>query len=122
VARLTPSQSAVAELAALGLSNQTIASQRGTSRRTVAHQLTIAYAKLGVTGRRELCARAGRPVILVAGAGTPPLSEREQEVVVRAGLGQSNKVIAFSLGRSVSTVSTLLSRARRKLDTPSEQG
>jgi DNA-binding CsgD family transcriptional regulator len=43
------------------------------------------------------------------------LTERERQVLAYADLGQSNKLIAYSLGLSTSTVSTLLSRARRKL-------
>jgi DNA-binding CsgD family transcriptional regulator len=43
------------------------------------------------------------------------LSAREQEVLARADVGQSNKEIAFALGLSVSSISTLLTRARRKL-------
>jgi DNA-binding CsgD family transcriptional regulator len=43
------------------------------------------------------------------------LSPRERQVFGYAELGQSNKLIAYSLGLSVSTVSTLLARARRKL-------
>jgi DNA-binding CsgD family transcriptional regulator len=45
------------------------------------------------------------------------LTHRERQVLAYADLGQSNKLIAYSLGLSISTVSTLLSRARRKLGT-----
>ena len=60
---LTPSERAVAELAAAGLSNRRIAELRETSLRTVANQLTSAYKKLGLTSRRELS------VLLSAGPG-----------------------------------------------------
>jgi len=59
---LTPSERAVAELAAAGLSNRRIAELRDASLRTVANQLTSAYQKLGLTSRRELS------VLLGAGA------------------------------------------------------
>ena len=45
----------------------------------------------------------------------PPLSRREREAVSRAALGETNKVIAFELGVSASTVGVLLHRAARKL-------
>jgi DNA-binding CsgD family transcriptional regulator len=44
-----------------------------------------------------------------------PLSPREREAVSRAMLGESNKVIAYELGVSASTVGVLLHRAARKL-------
>lgn len=44
-----------------GRSNAAIAARRGTSPRTVAHQLTGIYAKLGVASRRELMTRLGCP-------------------------------------------------------------
>jgi len=56
---LTPSERAVAELAAAGLSNRRIAELRAASLRTVANQLTSLYKKLGVTSRRELSAVLG---------------------------------------------------------------
>ena len=43
------------------------------------------------------------------------LSKREQQVLACAATGQSNKLIAYSLGLSLLSVSTLLTRARRKL-------
>jgi DNA-binding CsgD family transcriptional regulator len=43
------------------------------------------------------------------------LTERERQVLSYAELGYSNKLIAYSLGISTSTVSTLLTAARRKL-------
>jgi len=43
------------------------------------------------------------------------LTPREEQVLGYAERGHSNKLIAYSLGLSISTVSTLLSKARRKL-------
>jgi DNA-binding NarL/FixJ family response regulator len=60
---------------------------------------------------------------IAASASTPnqrqlrPLSPREREAVSRAMLGESNKVIAYELGVSASTVGVLLHRAARKLGT-----
>src|SRR5688500_2856052 len=48
-------------------------------------------------------------------ARTRPLSHREREALTRALYGESNKHIAYSLGIGSSAVSTMLSRARRKL-------
>lgn len=47
----------------------------------------------------------------------PPaaLTERERQVVERAGMGQDNKVIAYDLGISHSTVRVLVARAAKKL-------
>jgi DNA-binding NarL/FixJ family response regulator len=49
------------------------------------------------------------------GSGASRLSEREHQVVAGARLGHSNKMIAYELGLTPSTVSTLLTRAQRKL-------
>jgi len=46
------------------------------------------------------------------------LTLRERQVLAYAGLGHSNKVIAYELGLSTSTVSTHLARARRKMQLP----
>jgi DNA-binding CsgD family transcriptional regulator len=46
-----------------------------------------------------------------------PLTAREREVLSSIDNGQSNKVIAISLGLTLSTVSTTLTRVRRKLRT-----
>ena len=43
------------------------------------------------------------------------LTERERQVVAYADLGQSNKLIAYQLGLSASTVGVHLGRAREKL-------
>ncbi|PZR09899.1 MAG: hypothetical protein DI536_21455 [Archangium gephyra] len=59
---------------------------------------------------------------VVAVQNTPPtpalpkeLSDREAQVLTHAKLGHSNKVIAYELGLSASTVRVLLHRASRKL-------
>jgi DNA-binding CsgD family transcriptional regulator len=57
LAPLSVAERAVVGLAVLGLSNQDIASRRGSSARTVANQLGSAYRKLGVSSRAELVAR-----------------------------------------------------------------
>jgi DNA-binding CsgD family transcriptional regulator len=43
------------------------------------------------------------------------LTERESQVVAYAGMGQTNKLIAYRLGLSTSRVSMLLRSAMRKL-------
>jgi DNA-binding CsgD family transcriptional regulator len=53
-ASLTPQESQIVRLAALGLSNKDIAAQLFLSARTVGHHLYKAYPKLGVTSRSEL--------------------------------------------------------------------
>ena len=53
---LTPSELRVVKLAAEGLSNPGIAQQLFVTLRTVEMHLTNAYAKLGITSRRELAA------------------------------------------------------------------
>jgi DNA-binding CsgD family transcriptional regulator len=68
-------------------------------------------------GRRYVIARA-RP-----GVTAPPpdaaLTKREREVATYAALGHANKLIAYQLGVSVSTVATHLMAAARKLRAPS---
>jgi len=54
---LTPSESRVVELAALGLPNKEIASRLHVSVYTVEAHLSHAYAKLGVRSRAQLAAR-----------------------------------------------------------------
>ncbi|MFZ5893360.1 MAG: LuxR C-terminal-related transcriptional regulator [Myxococcota bacterium] len=65
-------------------------------------------------GKRYYLAYRNDPDVEPASA----LSKREQQVLAYAALGQSNKLIAYSLGLSLSSVSTLLARARRKLRHP----
>jgi DNA-binding NarL/FixJ family response regulator len=62
-------------------------------------------------GRRHLLARRNDP----AAPGPEQLSERERQVVSFAVLGHHDKLIAYELGVSHSTVRVLLHRARRKL-------
>lgn len=50
------------------------------------------------------------------------LTQRERQVLGYAALGQSNKLIAYSLGLSLSSVATLLARARRKLGADTIRG
>lgn len=124
-ARLTRAERETASLAAKGLSNRGIAQHRGTALRTVANQLAAAYRKLRIAGRRELCALcrwAGpqEPSSALQRSDTEipierALTLREQQILTYAEIGHSNKLIAYSLGVSISTVSTLLARARRKL-------
>ncbi len=54
---LTPSELAVARLAARGKSNKEIGAELGISDRTVGTHLQNLYKKLGITGRRELTER-----------------------------------------------------------------
>lgn len=60
-AGLTPREREVVELAARGGSNRQIASQLFTSPRTVEGHLLRAFAKLGISSRRELPAALGLP-------------------------------------------------------------
>jgi DNA-binding CsgD family transcriptional regulator len=111
--RLTRAERETLELVGLGLTNQRLAAVRGVSLGTVANQLTAAYRKLRVGGRRELRARlrASSPAPVPAVS----LTSREREVLSLVDRGESNKVIAYSLGVALSTVSTILTRARRKV-------
>jgi len=54
---LTRAERLVVHLVLGGLSNAEVAKVRGSSPRTIANQLTLAYVKLGVSGRRDLFAR-----------------------------------------------------------------
>ena len=53
---LTESENAVARAVVAGRSNGEIASERGVSAETVAHQLRAIYEKLGIASRFELVA------------------------------------------------------------------
>ncbi|HEX4446126.1 MAG TPA: LuxR C-terminal-related transcriptional regulator, partial [Polyangiaceae bacterium] len=64
-------------------------------------------------GRRYIVAHRNDP----ATPDPRALTERERQVVAYAALGQSNKLIAYELGLSPSTVGVLLARARAKLGT-----
>lgn len=59
LAGLTAAEQEVMRLAASELSNARIAGLRGVAQSTVANQLTQAFRKLGVAGRRELRALLG---------------------------------------------------------------
>jgi DNA-binding NarL/FixJ family response regulator len=114
---LTLCERATVELAAGGLSNSEIARVRGVALSTLTKQLSSAYKKLGVASRREL--RATWPLTRPRRPGGYPdthaLSERERQVLTFAAGGYANKVIAMNVGVCLSTVSTLLTRARRKI-------
>ncbi|MBX3263068.1 MAG: helix-turn-helix transcriptional regulator [Labilithrix sp.] len=65
---------------------------------------------------------------IVAVENAPPtrsprkdLSEREHQVMTQAHLGHTDKVIAYELGLSTSTVRVLLHRATRKLGAPTRR-
>jgi DNA-binding CsgD family transcriptional regulator len=57
---LTPAEREVVELVLRGKSNREVAEARGTSVRTVANQLAVAFRKLGVSGRLQLYALAAQ--------------------------------------------------------------
>lgn len=57
---LTSAEARVLSAILLGKSNHQIASERGTSIRTVANQVASLYRKLGVTSRAELALQLGR--------------------------------------------------------------
>jgi DNA-binding CsgD family transcriptional regulator len=65
-------------------------------------------------GRRRFLAFRNDPLLARARA----LTERERQIVTYAAMGHSNKLIAYSLGLSVSTVGENLQRARKKLGGP----
>lgn len=116
---LTKGEHVVAVLAARGLSNDQIARERGCSSRTVANQLASVYRKLRLSGRRELRAwsLASAPNEarrLHRELDESRLTARERQVLAYVELGHSNKLIAATLGLAVSTISSLLSKARRK--------
>ncbi|HSO32434.1 MAG TPA: helix-turn-helix transcriptional regulator [Labilithrix sp.] len=62
-------------------------------------------------GRRYLVARPNEPAL----PASSQLTAREAQVVAAAALGHSNKMIAYELSVSGSTVAACLSRAARKL-------
>jgi DNA-binding CsgD family transcriptional regulator len=61
-------------------------------------------------GRRYFLAKRNAPEL----AQDRALSKRERQVLAYVELGHSNKLIAYWLGLSPSTISTLVSRARKK--------
>ena len=62
-------------------------------------------------GRRYYLAQKNDPELASDRALTP----RERQILAYAELGNSNKLIAYTLGLSSSTVATLLGKARRKV-------
>jgi DNA-binding CsgD family transcriptional regulator len=68
-------------------------------------------------GRKYLVARENQPRLL----GPNSLTDREQQVVAFAVLGLHNKLIAYNLGISHSTVRVLIARAAGKLQAHSRQ-
>jgi DNA-binding CsgD family transcriptional regulator len=66
-------------------------------------------------GKRYLLARRNDP----SPPGLEALSARERQALGFARLGHSNKLIAYEMGVATSTVSVLLHRAGKKLDTHS---
>lgn len=95
---------------------------RGRLRRSEPEEAISSWRAL-VAGRWTLVdtvERDGRRYVLahvnpVPTSPVPSLTPREREVVHLAAIGHSNKLIAYELGISVSTVGSLLSRATRKL-------
>lgn len=65
-------------------------------------------------GKRFLVAQEN-PIPIPVVAGRNALTERERQVVACAAMGHSNKLIAYDLGLSPSTVSVTLSQAAKKL-------
>jgi len=139
---LTAAERAVVSAALAGQSNVAIARARGTSTRTVANQLSSAYAKLGVRSRGELAktltARGGQPNPaireLLSGAWTlvervdagerrwaiaRPSSERlepsERRALELRAEGASLACIAAALGVSEPTASRRVRSGMRKL-------
>jgi DNA-binding CsgD family transcriptional regulator len=121
-----------------GRRNADLARERGTSRHTIANQLSILYRRLGVGSRAEVVAlvsgrgAAGdlatwalvstfvgaRSRTVVLHRPAPPrdrLTARECEVATRVASGQSNKAVAIDLGIAGATVAVHLTRAARKL-------
>jgi DNA-binding CsgD family transcriptional regulator len=62
-------------------------------------------------GRHYFLAHRNEPSL----GATRALSRRERQVFTYSAMGHSNKLIAYSLGLSLSTVAAHLARARRKL-------
>src|SRR5262245_1957402 len=58
---------------------------------------------------------AERYVLLRLGDATETLTKRERQILARAALGATNKVIAYDLGLSDSTVRVHIARACAKL-------
>jgi DNA-binding CsgD family transcriptional regulator len=113
--------------AALGDAVRAIDRARGTLRRTDPERAVELWRAL-VAGRWSLLDHFdsdGRRYVLAHrnDARVPEdargLTLRERQVLAHLALGQSNKVIAYELGLSQSTVAAHLARARKKLHLPS---
>lgn len=111
---LTEAEQRVVRLVLVGFSNREIAVLRSAAQRTIENQLTSAYKKLGLSGRRELRALHGERTQSLRSSAFA-LTARELKILELVDIGQSNKVIASVMGVSVSTISSTLTRARRKL-------
>jgi len=114
LAELTEAEQRVVRLAMVGLSNRAIAALRSSAQRTIENQLTSAYKKLGLSGRRELKALGAEAPRAPRGRSLA-LTHRELRILELVDTGQSNKVIASAMGVSLSTISSTLTRVRQKL-------
>ncbi|MCY1042101.1 LuxR C-terminal-related transcriptional regulator [Corallococcus sp. bb12-1] len=114
---LTSAEQEIVNHVLLGWTNKQIASGRGTSAGTVANQIAAIYQKLGISSRADLLIRLAVSAPEPAPARPPLtcLSSREQQVVLQAIQGHSNKLIAIELALTESTVATHLRRALVKL-------
>jgi DNA-binding CsgD family transcriptional regulator len=82
------------------------------ARRALVHARWSLMETFEEGGRRYLLAMANEAVR----RGPESLSSRERQVLALAALGHSNKLVAYELGLSDSTVRVLVARACRKLD------
>jgi len=125
--RLTAAEQHVLALLLDGCDNQAIATERGTSVRTIANQVSSLFRKFKLCSRAELAARASgflhgeilRDWQARAGAiatGLAQLSLRRRLVLSLRARGRSIKFISFELGIAMSTVSAELTVTTRKLD------
>jgi len=131
---LTPRQLAIAQLAAQGAANKTIAHRLGVTASTVSDQLTEVRRKLGVQSRAELvslvaalaatpvheltvgCERIAIGVCRDARSNThDSLTGAENEVATLAAQGWSNQRIALARGSHSRTVANQLASILRKL-------
>jgi len=121
--RLTKTELAVLELLNLGLTNQEIASKRGTTVGTIKWYLNQIFSKLQVRNRVEALACAGQhlvadPIELEGprrGATLIPLSEFEVDILSLVQLGLTDREIASSLALTKATTRSRISRIFAKL-------